>query len=246
MTRGFGFALVLALSGAAQAAEIQVLSSNAMKTVLEELAPQFEKATAHKLAIKYAPAAELKARIEKGEACDVAILTTATLDDLIRQGKLAAATRADIARSGVGVAIRKGAARPDISTADAFKRALLAAKSIAYVGTGATGPNMRKIFDGFGIGDEMKAKTKLLSGVGAAEAIAHGEAELGFTQVSEILSIAGAELAGPLPPEVQIYTVFPTAVGTGAKEAAGAQALIKFLTAPAAAPVIRAKGMEPG
>jgi len=243
---GIGFAMMLALGGGAQGAEIRVLSTNGVRAVLEELGPQFEKATAHKLVIRFGPAADLKGQIEKGEAFDVAILTAAAIDDLIKQGKLAAATRADIARSGVGVAIKKGAFKPDLSTADSFKRALIATKSIAYVGTGATGPNMRKIFERLAIAEEMKAKTKLLSGIGAAEAISKGEAELGFTQVSEILGGEGVELAGPLPPEVQVYTVFPSAVGAGARDPAAAQALIKFLTAPAAAPVIKAKGMEPG
>ena len=217
-----------------------------MKSVVEELAPQFEKATKHKLVFLFAPAAELKAQIEKGEAFDLTILTAAAIDDLIKQGKLAAATRADIAKSGAGVAIKKGAPKPDIATADAFKRTLLAAKSIAYVGTGATAANMRKIFERLGIAEEMKAKTKLLSGISAADAIAKGEAELGFTQISEILPVEGAVLAGPLPPEVQVYTVFPAAVGAGAKEPAAAQSVIKFLTTPAAATVIKAKGMEPG
>jgi molybdate transport system substrate-binding protein len=228
------------------AGDVRVLSTNAAKAVLEELAPQFEKATAHKLSIRFAPAADLKVQIEKGEAFDLAILTAPAIDDLIHQGKLAAPTRADIATSGAGVAIRKGAPKPDLTTADAFKRTLLAAKSVAYVGTGAAGAGARKIFERFGIADEMKAKTKLLSGMSAADSVAKGEAELGFTQISEILGIEGAELAGPFPPGLQVHTAFSAAVGTGAREPAAAQDLIRFLTAPAAAPVIKAKGLEPG
>ncbi len=241
-----GFALSLALCSGAQAAEIKILSSNGVKTVLEELAPQFEKATKHKLLLNFAPAAELKAQIEKGESFDLAILTAAGIDDLIKQGKLVAATRSDFTRSGAGVAIKKGAAKPDLSSAAGFKRTLLAAKSIAYVGQGATGVTINRIIERFGIAAEMKAKTIPLSGISAAEAVAMGEAELGFTQISEILPVAGAELAGPLPPEVQVYTVFTAAVGSNASDSAAALSLIKFLTAPAAAPVIRAKGMEPG
>jgi len=244
--KSMGFALLLALGAGSQAAEITVLSSNGVKTVLDELGPQFEKATQHKLVFRFAPAAELKGRIDKGEAFDVAILTTPLIDDLIKQGKVPAATRADIAKSGAGVAIKKGAPRPDISSADAFKRTLLAAKSIAYVGQGATGANVRKIFERLGITEEMKAKTKILSGVSASEAVADGSAELGFTQISEVLGVAGAELAGPFPPELQVYTVFPAGVSAGAKDPAAAQSFIKFLTAPAAVPVIKAKGMEPG
>jgi molybdate transport system substrate-binding protein len=234
------------LAGMAQAAEIRVFSTNGVKTVVEELAPKFERATGHKLVVRFAPAAELKGEIEKGAAFDLAILTAAATDDLLRQKKLASATRADVAKSGAGVAIRKGAPRPDISNADAFKRTLLGAKSVAYVGVGATAATMTKIFERFGIAAEMKAKTRVLSGVSAPEAVAKGEAELGFTQISEILPVAGAELAGPLPPEVQVYTVFAGAVGANARQPAAAEAFLKFLTAPAASQVIKAKGMERG
>lgn len=243
---GFAALVCLTQAGLAGAAELKVFSTNGVKSVLEELAPQFEKATGHKLIIRFAPAADLKGQIEKGEAFDLAILTAAAIDDLIKQGKLDAATRANIANSGAGVAIKKGAPKPDIATADAFKRTLLNAKSIAYVGTGATGANMRKIFAQLGISEDMKAKTRLLSGISAADAVARGEAELGFTQISEILPVAGAELAGPLPPEVQIYTAFPAAVGASAKEPVAAKSLLDFLRTPAAAALIKAKGMEPG
>jgi molybdate transport system substrate-binding protein len=165
---------------------------------------------------------------------------------LIKEGKAPATSRVNLANSGAGVAIKKGAPKPDLSSAETFKRALLSAKSIAYVGTGATGANMRKLFEQLGIAEEMKAKTKLLSGVSAADAVAHGDAELGFTQISEILSVAGAELAGPLPPELQVYTGFPAAVSATSREPQVAKALLDFLRTPAAAAVIRAKGMEPG
>jgi molybdate transport system substrate-binding protein len=240
-----GFAVLLLTLGArVQAADITVLASNGVKTVLQELAPRFETATGHTLVFRFATAAELKAQIEKGDAFDVAILTAAIIDDLIKQGKLAAATRADIARSGAGIAIRKGAHRPDIATADALKRTLISAKSIAYVGQGATAGIMTGIFERLGIAGEMAKKTRRLSG-SAAEAVASGDAELGFTQISEILPVAGAELAGPLPSELQVYTVFPAAVSATARHAAAARSLITFLTAPAAVPVIKAKGMEP-
>jgi molybdate transport system substrate-binding protein len=241
---GFAVLLMLALGAGVQAADITVLASNGVKAVLQELAPRFETATGHTLVFRFATAAELKAQIEKGDTFDVAILTSAIIDDLIKQGRLAAATRADIARSGAGIAIRKGAPRPDIATADALKRTLLSAKSIAYVGQGATAGIMTRIFERLGIAEEMRKKTRRLSG-SAAEAVASGDAELGFTQISEILPVAGAELAGPLPSELQVYTVFPAAVSASAKQPAAARSLITFLTAPAAVPVIKAKGMEP-
>jgi molybdate transport system substrate-binding protein len=244
--RKFLFALLAAAATGSYAAEIKVLSSTAMKSVLEELGPQFEKATGHKLAAQFAPAADMKARIEKGEAFDVAILTAAPMDELAKINRIAVGSRIDVARSGAGVAIRKGAPKPDLATADSFKQALLQAKSVAFVGTGATAANMRNIFARLGIAEEMKAKTRLLSGIGAAEAVAKGEAELGFTQVSEILGNAGAELAGPLPPEVQVYTVFPAAGAASAREPEAAVQFLRYLKTPDAAKVIRAKGMEPG
>ncbi|MEO8678301.1 MAG: substrate-binding domain-containing protein [Vicinamibacterales bacterium] len=221
---------------------LTVLSSNAAKTAVNELGPQFEKATGQHLSLSFANSADLKARIEKGEAFDVAILTSPLIDDLIKQGKLAASSRANIARAGAGVAIRKGAPKPDISTPEALKRTLIAAKSVAYVGQGATASIVRGIFDRFGIAAEMNAKTRLV--LFAAEAVAAGEAELGFTQIPEILPIAGAELAGPLPAELQVYTVFGTAIAAASKQSAAAAAFIRFLTSPTAASVINAKGMQ--
>src|SRR5258708_6456203 len=209
-------AFMLGISAESQAAEIKVLSTNGVKTVLEELVPQFEKATAHKLVIKWGPAAELKVLIEKGETFDLAILTAAALDDLIKQGKLAAPTRADIARSGAGMAFKKGAPRPDIATTDAFKRTLVAAKSIAYVGTGATGGNMRKIFERLGIADEMKAKTKILSRISAADAAAQGDAELGIQPLSETMGVQGPKLAGPVPPQSPLYPLCTPPPASGA------------------------------
>ena len=226
-----------------QAAEITVFSTNAFKGVLEELVPQFERSSGHKVSLRFGPTSEMKARIEKGEAFDVAILTAAATDDLVKQAKLAGASRKDVARSGVGVAIRKGAKKPDLSSAEAFKRALLQAGSITYTGAGFTGANLGKIFERFGIAQEMKAKTRIAQG-NAAEAVARGEAELGFTQVSEILHAAGADFAGPLPAEVQIYTVFSAAGAPNAREAAIGLDFVRFLSAPAATPVVKANGME--
>jgi molybdate transport system substrate-binding protein len=234
-------------SASAEAAEIRLLSSNALKSSLEELAPQFERASEHKLIITFGAAAELKAAIEKGTPVDVALLTSAAIDDLVKAGKLVAAGRADIARSGLGVAARKGAPKPDISTSEAFKRAMLDAKSIAYVGVGASGPGIRAAFDRLGIADQVKSKIKQLPASNpAANAVANGEAELGITQISEILPYAGAELLGPLPPELQFTTDFPAAIAASAKEAEAGKALIAFLRTPAAAAVLKAKGLTPG
>jgi len=241
-----GFAVMLAANIPASAAEIKVISSNALKTTLEQLAPTFEKTTEHKLAFTWGAAVPLKAEIEKGATFDLAVLTTAAVDDLIRQGKLVGATRAALADSGAGVAVRKGAPKPDISTVDAFKHALLNAKSVAYVEQGGTGIYLKALLQRLGIADALKDKIKLLPPENpAAHAIANGEAEIGMTQISEILPYTGAELVGPFPKEIQLTTSFAAAVGANAQQSEAAKALIKFLTAPSAAPVFRAKGLDP-
>ena len=229
-----------------QTEELTVLSSNATRPVLDALAPEFERTANLRILFRFAPSAELKARIEKGEAFDVAFLTATLVDELVALGRVDAATRATIARAGVGVAIRKGARKPDLSSADALRRTLLEARSIAYVGQGVTAGILRNLGERLGIAEEMRAKTRILSGVTAAEAVSSGEAELGFTQVSEILPHPGVELAGPLPPEVQVYTTFQAVVGSSARQPEAARLWIRFLTDPAVFPVIRAKGLEPG
>jgi molybdate transport system substrate-binding protein len=238
-----GSALALLASGA-QAAEIKVLASTAVKTTLEELAPQFEKATGNKVDITFAPAATLKVKIDEGAAFDVAVLTAPVTESLGGSGKLDTPPTT-IAHSGIGVAIRKGAAKPDISTTEAFKRTLLNAKSIGFTAAGATGAYLKTLFEKLGIADELKPKLKLLPGA-AGEAAAKGDVEIGMTQISEILPYGGAELVGPLPPDIQSYTHFSAAVSVASKEADAAKAFIKFLAAPSALAVIKAKGMEPG
>lgn len=224
----------------ARAQTLTVMSSNATKAVVEELGPQFEKTSKQKIVFKFGNSAELKARIEKGEAFDVAILTAPLVGELVTLGKLSAATRTDIARAGAGMAVHAQATKPDISTPDALKGALINARSIAYVGQGATAVIMRSIFEKFGISDAMNAKTKLVAS--AAHAVAANEAELGFTQINEILNVPGAMLAGPLPAGLQVYTTFQAAASATASPTA--MTFIKFLTAPAAAAVIKTKGME--
>jgi len=238
-------ALITMSAFGAQAAEIRVFSTNALKTVLEELGPRFEKATEHKIAFTFGTAAGLKGDIEKGAAFDVAILTTGGVDDLLKQGKMAGA-RTDLARSAAGMAVRKGAPKPDISSTEAFKRTLLEAQSIAYVEQGGTGIYLKSLLERLGIAELLKAKTKLLpSSNPAALAVANGEAEIGMTQISEILPYPGAELVGPLPAEIQLTTVFSLGTGPTPKDAAATAALVKFLTSPDAAPVLKAKGLDP-
>jgi molybdate transport system substrate-binding protein len=197
-------AAAFAFGATAQASEIKVLSSNALKTVLEDLGPKFEKATENKLTITFGTAAELKVAIEKGAAVDVAVLTDAGVDDLIKQGKLASKTA--LARSSIAVAIKKGAPKPDLSSVDSFKKMLMAAKSIAWVEQGASGIYLKGLFERLGIAEQIKGKLKSVKA--SSEAVANGEAEIGFTQVSEILLYPGAELGGMLPPDIQSHTNF--------------------------------------
>ena len=244
----FALAGLAVLTGsAANAAEIKVISSVGVKAVLEELVPQFERASEHKVKVTFGTAVPLKRQIDAGESFDVVILTPALVEELAKQGKVAPGTATSVAKSGIGVAIRAGSPKPDIGNADALKRSILNAKAIAYSKEGQSGTAMARIIERLGIADEMKPKTVLetRSGLTAANVV-EGKADLAFVLISEILPIAGAELAGPLPAELQSYVVFTAGVSPGTKEGAAAKAFIDFLKGPASAPVLKAKGMEPG
>ena len=244
---GLGLLAVLAHASAADAAEIKVLCSNGLKTVMEELVPQFEQATKHKVVVKFGLAGALKQQIEAGEPFDIAVLTPPLVDDLIKQGKIAADTRTVIARSGLGIMIRAGARKPDISTTEAFKRALLDAKSLTYAREGASGAYFAGLLDRLGIAQDVKPKIRpAATAAQVGEAVTHGEAELGVLPVSEILPVRGAELLAAFPADVQGYIVMTAGVNAGAAQRGAARDLIKFLMAPAALPVIKAKGMERG
>jgi molybdate transport system substrate-binding protein len=167
------------------------------------------------------------------------------IDDLIKKGKVLAGTRVDFARGGIGLAVLKGAPKPDIGSAEAFKHTMLAAKSVAYSRTGASGLYAAKLMERLGIAEEMKSKTKLVDGVPVAEVVAKGEAELGLQQINVILPVAGIDYAGPLPPDLQDYVEFAAGVLAVSKEPEVAKALVKFMSAPEAAPLIRKSGMEP-
>jgi molybdate transport system substrate-binding protein len=235
---------MLAFGISASAAEIKVLSSNALKSAIEEIAPQFEKTSGHKLMMVWGAAVPLRAQIEKGEVFDATILTVPGIDALIAQAKLDSATRTPLVRSSVGVAVRKGAPKPDISTTEAFKTALRNAKSITYVEQGASGIYLKELFVRLGIADEIKSKVKPAP-TAAAEFVASGEAEIGMTQISEILPFAGAELVGPLPADIQLYTSFAGANSTATKQPEAGKAFFKFLVAPDTAKILKAKGLEP-
>ncbi len=230
----------------ARAAEVKVLSTIGVRSVLQVLSPEFEKATGHTLVLSFDVANALKRRIDAGENFDVAILTVPVMEELIKQGKIVADTRVIIARGGMGVAVRAGVPRPDISTTEAFKRTLVNAKSIAYPKEGLTGLHMSKVIAQLGITEVMTAKSTLTGAGSPAELVAKGEVEMAVHIIPELLAAPGVDFIGPLPSEVQTYIVLPGGVSTSALQSAAGHALLKFLTGPAVVPVIRSKGYEPG
>lgn len=248
---GFASLVFLTQAGIADAAEIKVLSAVAMKPALDDIARDFERRTGHRVAMAYATAGLVGDRIRDGETVDVAILPRSAFDPLLTGGKIAPDSAVSVARSLVAVAVRKGAPKPDISSPEALKRSLLAAKSIVYPDPtkgGATGIHAARVIERLGITAEMKPKTTLTPAGEYAEIVARGEAEIAIVQPMVILSVPGVELVGPLPEELQNKTdfVFMAGVGAKAKEAEVAQAFIEYLLAPDGARVIKAKGMEPG
>ena len=246
-----GLAMVLMAAGAprgAAGAEIKVLTAGAFKQVLLALLPDFERTSGHKVTVENDTVGALTKRIEGGEAFDLAVLTPKAVDDLAKEGKFAAGSRANLARVGIGVVVKDGTPKPDIGSVAAFKQALLAAKSVAYIDPaagGSSGIYVAGLLDKLGIAAEVKPKAKLIPGGVVAEHVAKGEAELGIHQISEILPVKGVTLVGPLPAEIQNYTVYAAGLGAQAKDGDAAKALLKTLTSPAAAEVLKSKGMEP-
>ncbi len=238
-------ASALLLPGVADSAEIRVLSTQATQEAYLELVAQFEKATGHKVATVFTGTLNVQKRLADGEAYDLIIMAGPAIDEQIKLGKALAGSRVDFAKSGTGVAVRKGAAKPDIGSAGALKKTLLAAKSIGY-STGPSGVTMQSVFEKLGIAGEVRGKLKQTpSGVFVGTLIASGETEIGFQQISELVHFPGIDYVGPLPGELQRMTVFSAGVHAGAKQADAAKALVRFITAPAAAAVIRKHGLEP-
>ena len=230
----------------ASAAEIKVLASGATKEAYLELVPQFEKASGHKVVTTWAGTVDIKRRIAVGEVFDLIVVAGPEIDEFIKQSKMAASSRVDLMKSGVGAAVRAGAPKPDISSAEALKKAVLAAKTVGY-STGPSGVYMEALFERMGIAAQVKPKLKQTQpGVLIGTIIASGEAEIGFQQVSELIHVSGIDFIGPLSADVQKITVFSSGIHAGAKEPDAAKAFVKFITAPAAAPVIKKHGMEPG
>lgn len=238
-------ALALTACACAHAAEIKVLSTMALRSVMEELLPEFERASGHRVTIAYDTANIMANRVKGGEPVDLAIVTPALLDELAKLGRTVAGSNVTLARSGVGLAVRTGAPRPDISTPDALKRTLLNAQSIAYTSSGQSGTYFAGLIERLGIAAEVKAKAKIPAGGSTGELVVKNEAEMAVQQLPELLATPGL-IVVPLPPGLQNMTAFAAGVSSAAQQPDAAQALIRYMTTPAAARVIKAKGMEPG
>ena len=236
----------LMLSGAGNAAEIKVLSTQATEQSYRELVPQFEKASGHKVTTIFTGTLDADKRLAAGERYDLLIMSSPSIDEHIKDGKVAKGSRVDLAKSGVAVAVRRGAPKPDIGSTEALKKTLLAAKSIGY-STGPSGNIVMALFQRLGIADQIKPKLKqTATGVFVGSIIASGDVDIGFQQVSELSQFPGIDYVGPLPADIQQYTTFSSGIIAGSGQAEAAKALVKFLTSPAAAPVFKKRGMEPG
>ena len=236
----------LLVSGAVQAAELKVLASGAVKEAYGEIIPQFEKASGHKVSITWAGTVDIKKKVAAGEAYDVVIIASNEMDAFVKDGKIAAGTKVDLVKSAVGVAIKPGTPKPDLSNGDGLKKALLAAKSVGY-STGPSGAYLVTLFDKMGIADQVKAKSKITTpGVPVAGLIRSGDAEIGFQQVSELIHESGIEFLGPIPSDVQQITTFSGGIPAGSKETAAAKVLQSFLTAKERTDTLKKHGLSPG
>ncbi|HYM18603.1 MAG TPA: substrate-binding domain-containing protein [Micropepsaceae bacterium] len=246
LVRIAAYGALLLFAGRADAAEIKMIASNAVKETYLQLLPGFEKASGHHVAVGWIGTDDVVRRIGGGEVADVVIAPSFTIDDLIRAGKLAPGSRVDVAHSIIGVALRPGAPKPDLSSAEGLKKYLLSVKSIIISG-GPSGTYLTALFQRWGITDQIKSKTKRLGpGESPGVAVARGDGDIGFTQVSELLAVKGIDYLGPIPGDVQQVTIFSAGIHKSAPQAEAARALIRFVTAPAAIPVLKKTGLEPG
>ena len=228
------------------AAELKIFGSRVTKMVVGDVGPGFEQATGNKLDVVTDVAAVMKRRIEQGEPFDLAVLVDFQADELIREGRLVPGSRADVMKAGIGVAVKRGAPKPDISTVGAFKQTLLNAKSITYLKEGASTRHLVKVLAQLGIAGALEAKTVKPMTESVSEMVAAGEVEIGIIVIPNILSVPGAELVGPLPAEIQSYITFTAAVSAQSGNQSAARQVIRLLQSPAGVQSIRQKGMEPG
>ena len=245
-----GVVSAILLTSAASAAEVRVMISGGMTAAYKALVPEFERATGHKVLTAYGPsmgttANAIPVRLERGEPADVLIMVGYALDDLAKQGKVIADSKIELVKSPIGVAVKSGSPKPDISTAEAVKRALLAAKTIAYSDSASGVYVSTEIFGKLGIADAMKDKARKIPATPVGEIVAHGDAELGFQQISELKPVEGIEIVGPLPDALQQITIFSAGIASVSKEPDAGKALIKFLASPSARAELVKSGMDP-
>jgi len=245
-----GFTGLFLLVGTASAAEVRVMISGGLTAAYNALVPEFERATGHKVVTAYGPSMgatvnAIPVRLERAEPADVLIMVGYALDDLADKGKVVADSRVDLVKSPIGVAVKSGAPKPDISSAETLKRALQAAKTIAYSDSASGVYVSTEMFAKLGIADEMKDKARKIPATPVGEIVARGEAEIGFQQISELRPVSGIDIVGPLPDELQKITVFSAGIASVSKEPEAGKALIQFLASPAARPTIVNSGMEP-
>jgi molybdate transport system substrate-binding protein len=237
--------ILLVPEAAAYAAEIKVWSGGAFREAMSEIGPRFEQTTGHKLMIEFAASPVFVKRIDAGQTFDVAILLPATIDDWIKQGKLVAGSRVNVARAALGVAVRAGALKPDVSSVDAFKRTMLNASAVSYFPDGAIGKHFTSVLDRLGIAADMKAKLRPVAAGGASPAtVARGEAQVAIAFIPAILSTPGVELAGPFPSELAFYVDLSAGVSASAKEPEAARAFIEFLGSAEGTAILKVKGLE--
>jgi molybdate transport system substrate-binding protein len=239
-------AVLCAFAGTAEAAEIKLIASNAVKEAYSQLLPAYEKASGNKVTVSWGGTADIIKRVNSGEVADAVIITDAGIDGLIKGGKLVATGRINVAKSAAGVAVRAGAPKPDISSTEALKKSVLAAKGIVLT-PGPSNPFLHQMFDEMGIGAEAKAKeVKPAQGQGLTDPVAAGKADLVFSQISELIAVKGVAYTGPLPKGSEIVLTYSVAYHAAAPNAEAAKGLIKFLTTPAAVKVLKENGLEPG
>jgi molybdate transport system substrate-binding protein len=249
-TLALGVVSAVLLTGATSAAEVRVMISGGLTAAYNALVPEFEKTTGHKVLTAYGPSMgttvnAIPVRLERGEPADVLIMVGYALGDLVKQGKVVADSRVDLVKSPIGIAVKSGAPKPDISSADAVKRALLAAKTIAYSDSASGVYVSTEMFARLGIADEMKDKARKIPATPVGEIVAHGDAEIGFQQISELKPVAGIDIVGPLPDDLQKITIFSAGIASASKQPDAGKALIKFLASPEARAEIVKSGMEP-
>jgi molybdate transport system substrate-binding protein len=245
-----GLASALLFTATANAAEVRVMISGGLTAAFNALVPEFERQTGNRVLVAYGPSMgttvnAIPVRLERGEPADVLIMVGYALGDLAKNGKVIPDSRVDLVKSRIGVAVRTGAPKPDISSADTLKRALLAAKSVAYSDSASGVYVSSEMFKKLGIENEMKDKARMIPATPVGEIVAHGDAEIGFQQISELKPVPGIDIVGPLPADLQKITVFSAGIATASKEPEAGKALIKFLTSPAAAVEITKSGLDP-